>query len=337
MPSETPTGNKEDLRALVLSGANVVITFRDPVGLMITRIPDTYIVNSTDGEITFKMPLDVTYNATSDDFEVSYLSVKTTGEVEETSFGLSNEVSSAVVKHTHAQDTIVFYTQGVTCNHELKWHQDSSAQPDSEPQCLAKFASQGAGFSVNVLEDEDSITRVSKSDSVVVSTTGSRLMAVLGPQYYIVYATSDAFPVSSIRREIQLVNWDGREDRWTKEETGFSSRKSVKYAEPPGWITDPYWEEILNIDAEGKKYYTPAAEEGSVKSLAMSGYRMKIGVLIGSETAGGSWQILDIPMMFCQSVICDAFVISQYNATNPFTLGDSASDITRLQITEFSH
>ncbi|GFO06083.1 hypothetical protein PoB_003258800 [Plakobranchus ocellatus] len=332
VPSEAPTGSKEDLKALVLSGANVVITFRDPVGLMVTRIPDTYIVNSTDGEITFKMPFDVTYNATSDEYEVSYLSVKTTGEVEETTFGLSNEVSNAVVKHTHAQDTIVFYTQNVTCNRELKWHQDSSAQPDSEPQCLAKFASQGAGFSVNVLEDEDSITRVSKPDSVVVSNTGSRLMAVLRPQYYVDYFASDIFSTSSIRREIQLVNWDGQEDSWTKEETDFSSRKSVKYDEPPGWITDPYWEEILSIDAEGKKYYTPAAAESSVRDLALLGYRMKIGVLVGSETAESSWQILDIPMMLCQSSICEAFAISQYNATNPFTLGDSASDITRFQI-----
>ncbi|GFO06092.1 hypothetical protein PoB_003259700 [Plakobranchus ocellatus] len=114
----THPAGKDALRKQVLEGANVVINLITDFYKVTTRIPDTYSVNTTDGEITFKMPFDVTFSESSDQLEVSYLSVKTTGEVEEVSFVLSNGTASPVVKDTHAQD-LFFTTQEVTCNHEF--------------------------------------------------------------------------------------------------------------------------------------------------------------------------------------------------------------------------
>ncbi|GFO06095.1 hypothetical protein PoB_003260000 [Plakobranchus ocellatus] len=332
LPNRQPThpAGKETLRKKVLAGSKVVINLQDNRGKMITRIPDTYSVNTTDGEITFKMPFDVTLSESSDQLEVSYLSVKTTGEVEEVSFVLSNGTASPVVKDTHAQDLLVFLIQEVTCNHEFTW-QENSDHPNSTSHCLAKFASQGAGLSVNVLEDEDSITRISKPDSVIVSNTGSRLMAVLRPQYYISYGTPDALSVSSINREIQLVNWDGHEESWTKEEMGTLHKKSVRLRKPPVWFADIYWEEIYSINAEGK-VLTPDTPLSSVYTAVATGYHMKIGVLIHFESAASSWHILDAHTLRCvrSTQVCEAYTISQLSTENPGILEDSMSDISRL-------
>ncbi|GFO06085.1 hypothetical protein PoB_003259000 [Plakobranchus ocellatus] len=330
LPNRQPTqpAGKDTLRKKVLAGSKVVINLLNSRGRLITRIPDTYSVNTTDGEITFRMPFDVIFSESSDQLEVSYLSVKTTGEVEEISFVLSNGIASPIVKNTHGQDHFIFLTQEVTCNHEFTW-QENSDQSNSTSHCLAKFASHGAGFSVIVLKDEDSITRISKPDSVIVSNTGSRLMAVLRPQYYISYATPDALSVSSITREIQLVNWDCYEDSWTKEEMGTFSKKSVRLREPPVWFADIYWEEIYSINAEGK-VLTTDTPLSSVYTAVTTGYHMKIGVLIHFESTASSWHILDAHTLRCvrSTQVCEAYTVSQLSTENPGILEEQGIKVT---------
>ncbi|GFO06091.1 hypothetical protein PoB_003259600 [Plakobranchus ocellatus] len=156
-------------------------------------------------------------------------------------------------------------------------------------------------------------------------------MAVLRPQYYISYATPDALSVSSINREIQLVNWDGHEDSWTKEEMGTLHKKSVRLRKPPVWFADIYWEEIYSINAEGKMLTTDTPLS-SVYTAVTTGYHMKIGVLIHFESTASSWHILDAHTLRCvkSTQVCEAYTISQLSTDNPGILDDSMSDISRL-------
>ena len=179
----TPLGNvtlpgKDSFRGKVLSGSKVV-AFLDNVMILSRLVPSIFVVDSSSGDITFKMPVDVRYDEEKNTLEAVHTIIKTTGEIKEAVFTLPKTENTTVTLHNITDRKLTLFSVDTQCSSGIAWSDDYR----DAGMCLAEYAKHGAGLIIRQPEDPGGLTYVSEADSVVVSTTGSLLLASTSPQY----------------------------------------------------------------------------------------------------------------------------------------------------------
>ena len=212
----TPLGNvtlpgKDSFRGKVLSGSKVV-AFLDNVMILSRLVPSTFVVDSRSGDITFKMPVDVRYDEEKNTLEAVHTTIKTTGEIKETVFTLPKTENTTVTLHNITDRKLTLFSVDTQCSSGIAWSDDYR----DAGMCLAEYAKHGAGLIIRQPEDPGGVTYVSEADSVVVSTTGSLLLASTSPQYYFNQTSN------GVDQRAQLLHWDGFGEIFIKTETGTS-------------------------------------------------------------------------------------------------------------------
>ena len=127
--------------------------------------------------------------------------------------------------------------------------------------------------------------------------------------------------------------WDGFRETSIKRGMDVYGPYSAYDEPPPIWYVDTNWEEILSMSSAGDSL-TPNATGGTVYTAVTGGYRMRVGVLVHPDSGDRAWLIYHADPIVCSisTETCQAFFISQYETTNPFTLG---KNYTRL--VEYMH